>query len=119
MGTCSLKGFAPRLHGLCRAGDTTQHHDSLVPCSGSSFMTHIEDCEEHQDGDLEHADLDSDAVPNLDARQRRPSLHMNVHKSVHPCYLPPLHTVGLGCWHFTGLEHRPALGHVSFALGSP
>lgn len=29
--------------------------------------THVEDGEEHQDGDLEHADLDGDAVPDLDA----------------------------------------------------
>lgn len=33
--------------------------------------THIEDGEEHQDGDLEHADLDSDAVPNLNAGEDR------------------------------------------------
>lgn len=30
-------------------------------------FTHVEDGEEHQDGDLEHADLHRNAVPNLDA----------------------------------------------------
>ena len=34
---------------------------------GCPGVTHIEDGEEHQDGDLEHADLDGDAVPDLDA----------------------------------------------------
>lgn len=37
-------------------------------CPGS---THVEDGEEHQDGDLEHADLDGNAVPNLDAGEDR------------------------------------------------
>lgn len=33
----------------------------------SPGATHVEDGEEHQDGDLEHADLHCNAVPNLDA----------------------------------------------------
>lgn len=37
-------------------------------CPGA---THVEDSEEHQDGDLEHADLHRDAVPNLDAGEER------------------------------------------------
>lgn len=34
---------------------------------GCPGATHVEDGEEHQDGDLEHADLHCDAVPDLDA----------------------------------------------------
>lgn len=34
-------------------------------------FTHVEDGEEHQDGDLEHADLHRNAVPNLDAEEER------------------------------------------------
>lgn len=45
-------------HGVLRP----QPHQGRTPGA-----THVEDGEEHQDGDLEHADLDGDAVPDLDA----------------------------------------------------
>lgn len=37
------------------------------PPALSPGSTHVEDGEEHQDGDLEHADLHRDAVPDLEA----------------------------------------------------
>lgn len=47
---------------ICHGVLCPQPHQGRPPRA-----THVEDGEEHQDGDLEHADLDGDAVPNLDA----------------------------------------------------